>query len=214
MTPLVLPREGVLACSAILNVSIEGLAGADSFRKTMVRRAEDARAGREVGNGARGGSGLRSSATETMAVKMLWRCLAYSSLRMQLVGKGRVETKSRRGGGGTDYEVRQRLRPRGLKGESQIPLSGANNKAPRNPRELAGASRACTRDKEHDQSFCFLESRHAMTCSPGELLRSVQRSRCSFFVGNPGSRPLTGGWGRLTLPPLFGGSSWRPESDK
>ncbi len=63
------------------------MAGAGSFRKTEVRKAGEAGVGREVGNGARGGSGLRSSATDTMAVRVQetqWRCLAYSSLRLQL----------------------------------------------------------------------------------------------------------------------------------
>src|SRR4051794_2801583 len=87
MTPLTFHRGVLLVFSAILNCSSKGMAGAGSFRKTEVRKVGEAGVGREVGNGARGGSGLRSSATDTMAVgvqETQWRCLAYSSLRLQL----------------------------------------------------------------------------------------------------------------------------------
>ena len=80
MTPLARHRALLLLfvvvwCSAILNDggSIEDLGGAGwSWGWGWVREAAgDAGGGggRHVGSGARGGSGLRSSATETMAVR-------------------------------------------------------------------------------------------------------------------------------------------------
>ncbi len=89
-----------------------------------------------------------------------------------------------------------------------MPLLGANNKAPRNPRDPERASRVCTRDKEYGQLFCFLEFRKSMTCSPGRA-----SPFCSVFSmqllcpGIQGIDRLVSGWKRLTLPPLFGGSS-------
>lgn len=75
--------------------------------KTEVRQVGEAGAGREVGNGARGDAGLRSSATDTMAVRVQetqWRCLAYSSMRLQLQlvdeGGARDGSQARRRGRG------------------------------------------------------------------------------------------------------------------
>lgn len=136
---------------------ILGRDGAEVWRKSWAVEARrcpgEAKGGREDGSGARGGSGLRREATDTMAVKTRWRV-------SRKVGPVRLRVRGglRRGETRLDgwrvaawYQGRADRRRPGLRGQEALaagserakttnsPLQPATTKRMRVDRELAGA---------------------------------------------------------------------------
>lgn len=204
---------------------ILGSGGAEVGRKSWAvearRCAGEAKGGREDGSGARGGSGLRREATDTMAVKTRWRVSRKAgSVRLRVRGGLRGgETRLDGWRMAAWYQGRADRRRPGLRGQEALaagseranttnsPLQPATTKRMRVDRELAGAgSRGLAKepDKVRLSAHAAMGQRGGTETWFQRLGPSVGSSRRAFFVREGRESSAGGGWWCLDSPPLFG----------